>query len=318
MGDVLSNILNNPVPKEVLDSDIKYLADYLRFEDICKLNYPEVLEEILRKIENPRFSDDLKSILRKVSTNDSSGNNKLSMKFKKVAAESAILLIILIYSLTGFPKIYSTNSNEDIKSALENNEIALSNSKYLTNSKEAIIGLAGRVSSPVSSSHAIDTAINDNQKRIVNKMALLSRSKSIIEYERSISLHQQKMDISEVMKKSKGKLRMKATAYDLSYKSCKKTREHPAYGITKSGTKAKAGRTIAVDPSVIPLGTRVYISFPEKYKHLSGIYVAEDTGSLIKGHSVDIFFGEDKPGELVIYNKANEFGIQQVDVYILD
>ena len=52
-------------------------------------------------------------------------------------------------------------------------------------------------------------------------------------------------------------------------------------GITATGTVATAGRTIAVDPTVIPLGSTVIIDGHE--------YVAEDTGGGIKGKKIDIF-----------------------------
>lgn len=52
-------------------------------------------------------------------------------------------------------------------------------------------------------------------------------------------------------------------------------------GITASGTTAQAGRTIAVDPSLIPLGSSVVIN--------GHIYVAEDTGGAIKGNRIDVF-----------------------------
>ena len=52
-------------------------------------------------------------------------------------------------------------------------------------------------------------------------------------------------------------------------------------GITATGTTATANRTIAVDPSVIPLGSEVVIE--------GQIYIAEDTGSAIKGQRVDIY-----------------------------
>ena len=113
-------------------------------------------------------------------------------------------------------------------------------------------------------------------------------------------------------------LKMKATAYDLSVGSCGKHPGEPGYGITSSGTKAKAGRTVAVDPEVVPLGSRLHITFPDEYSHLDGIYIAEDTGRLIKGNTVDIFFGEDKSGSTEIYNQAMKFGVRYVDVTILD
>jgi 3D (Asp-Asp-Asp) domain-containing protein len=113
-------------------------------------------------------------------------------------------------------------------------------------------------------------------------------------------------------------LRMKATAYDLSVESCGKDRNHPEYGITYSGTRAEAGRTVAVDPEVIPLGSIIRITFPEKYSYMDGIYVAEDTGRLISGNSIDIFFGEDEAGSREINKKALEFGVQYVEVEIMD
>lgn len=113
-------------------------------------------------------------------------------------------------------------------------------------------------------------------------------------------------------------MKMRATAYDLSFESCGKTRSHPSYGITFSGTRVKMGRTVAVDPEYIPLGSRLKISFSEKYKHLDGIYIAEDTGNKIKGNTVDVFFGEDEAGSRYIYNKAKEFGVQAVKVDILE
>lgn len=72
---------------------------------------------------------------------------------------------------------------------------------------------------------------------------------------------------------------------------------------TKSGTIPKQGRTIAVDPKFIPLGSIVYIEH-------EGYFVAEDTGSAIKGMKVDIFLNN--------YNEAIEKGNKkQARVYIL-
>jgi 3D (Asp-Asp-Asp) domain-containing protein len=71
--------------------------------------------------------------------------------------------------------------------------------------------------------------------------------------------------------------------------------------------------TISVDPSVIPLGSKVYI---EGYNYdglpSTGLFAtASDIGSAIKGNKIDIFVSDDK-------QKAYQFGIQQVKIYILN
>lgn len=67
-----------------------------------------------------------------------------------------------------------------------------------------------------------------------------------------------------------------------AYCNCRKCCGRWAGGPTASGVMPEAGRTIAVDPEVIPLGSRVYI---DGY----GEYVAEDTDSAIEGARVDVY-----------------------------
>ncbi|MEA5094206.1 MAG: 3D domain-containing protein [Sedimentibacter saalensis] len=103
-------------------------------------------------------------------------------------------------------------------------------------------------------------------------------------------------------------LDMVASAYDLSYESCGKYPDHPEYGITASGTKAQPG-TVAVDPSVIPLGTKLYIASTDGSPDY-GFATALDTGGAINGYRIDLFMenGTD----------AQNYGIRQVKVYILE
>lgn len=78
----------------------------------------------------------------------------------------------------------------------------------------------------------------------------------------------------------------------------------PGYGCgyrTSTGRKAAYG-VVAVDPRVIPLGTRLYI---QGY----GYAVAADTGGRIKGNRIDLCFNSLK--------EAHNFGRRQVKVYIL-
>ena len=61
---------------------------------------------------------------------------------------------------------------------------------------------------------------------------------------------------------------------------------------------------VAVDPSIIPLGTRLYV---QQY----GLAIAADTGSAIIGERIDLFFW-DTPHQIAA------FGIRHLMVYVLD
>lgn len=67
------------------------------------------------------------------------------------------------------------------------------------------------------------------------------------------------------------------THYDACMECCGKTD-----GITKSGAKVCDGVTVAVDPTVIPLGTYIYIEGV-------GYRVAQDIGGAIKGNRIDVY-----------------------------
>lgn len=72
-------------------------------------------------------------------------------------------------------------------------------------------------------------------------------------------------------------------------------------GRTAMGTSARVGE-IAVDPGVIPLGTRVYV---EGY----GFARAEDTGGNIKGETIDVYLNSE--------SAASRWGVRYVTIYIL-
>ncbi|WP_240415554.1 3D domain-containing protein [Paenibacillus periandrae] len=93
------------------------------------------------------------------------------------------------------------------------------------------------------------------------------------------------------------------TAYTAGKESTGKSKGHPEYGITFSGSKAEEGRTIAVDPAVIPIGTEVFIDG-------IGIRTAEDTGSAVRGARIDVYMND--------LGEAVDFGVKRnVKVYVL-
>lgn len=72
--------------------------------------------------------------------------------------------------------------------------------------------------------------------------------------------------------------------------------------ITSTGTTPKWG-TIAVDPSIIPYGTRVYIP------QFDMTFIAEDTGSAIRGNKIDIFMPD--------ASRVSNWGRKTIDIYIV-
>lgn len=101
-------------------------------------------------------------------------------------------------------------------------------------------------------------------------------------------------------------IKMRATAYTADYESTGKNPGDPGFGITATGTVARRSHsgysTIAVDPRVIPLGTKVYV---EGY----GYAIAEDTGGAIKGNRIDVFLPSN--------SDAYTWGVRWVNLYIL-
>lgn len=79
-------------------------------------------------------------------------------------------------------------------------------------------------------------------------------------------------------------------------------------GITATGTSARYG-AIAVDPTVIPYGTKMYI-VSDDGKWIYGVATAEDCGGAIKGHIIDLYFDD--------YSTCIQFGRRNCTVYILD
>lgn len=93
------------------------------------------------------------------------------------------------------------------------------------------------------------------------------------------------------------KIVMQATAYDPS-----------AGSRTALGTRARIG-AVAVDPRVIPLGSKLYIESADGFQTY-GYAVAEDTGGAIKGKRIDLFYGSSA--------EARRFGRRNVVVYVLE
>lgn len=85
----------------------------------------------------------------------------------------------------------------------------------------------------------------------------------------------------------------KITAYCACAKCCGKTN-----GITASGTKVQAGRTIAA-PKNFPFGTKLMIN--------GHVYTVEDRGGAIQGNRLDIYFNT--------HEEALQWGVKYLEVF---
>ncbi|WP_286887064.1 3D domain-containing protein [Aneurinibacillus sp. UBA3580] len=93
-------------------------------------------------------------------------------------------------------------------------------------------------------------------------------------------------------------LTMESTAYTANCAGCS--------GVTSQGINLKENpdaKVISVDPSVIPLGSKVYV---EGY----GMAIAGDTGGAIKGNKIDVFFSD--------RNQALQWGRKDVTVKVFE
>lgn len=106
---------------------------------------------------------------------------------------------------------------------------------------------------------------------------------------------------------SSGKYIKKSSSKTTTTSNTKKTLTVKSYaytggGYTATGTKAKYG-TLAVDPKVIPYGTKVYI------KELDKVFTAEDCGGGIKGNKVDIYMNTK--------SACNNWGVRTITLQIV-
>lgn len=98
-----------------------------------------------------------------------------------------------------------------------------------------------------------------------------------------------KKEMEECFSKNKKTITVSATAYS-------------GDKITSTGTKPKWG-VIAVDPSVIPYGSMVYIPCFKK------VFIAEDCGRGIKGKRIDIFMNSE--------SKCVKWGVRKIEIQII-
>lgn len=137
-----------------------------------------------------------------------------------------------------------------------------------------------------------DYKINDQKTSVTEKKV---KSKPVKKEKTQVESKKTSGSSQEVKGKT---ISVKATAYTAQCKGCS--------GVTSTGidlNRDRQAKVIAVDPSVIPLGTKVYV---EGYGHA----VAGDVGGAIKGNRIDI--------HVPTKDEAYNWGVRNVNVTILE
>ncbi len=142
-------------------------------------------------------------------------------------------------------------------------------------------------------------------KEVLDEKIIENSTNEIIEKGTLALVATSRGDISRYSKM----ITMTATAYTADYASTGKKPGDKYYGVTASGTRVRPG-VVAVDPKVIPLGTKLYIQSTTNGRADYGYAVAEDTGGAIKGNKIDLYFETSK--------EVKSFGRRTVNVYVLE
>lgn len=148
----------------------------------------------------------------------------------------------------------------------------------------------------------VPIGIAESQKEQVEEPQMITEYEDVIRWridDVDEEIHVEEVEVDVVQKApeitSLGEFRLTA------YCACEKCCFEWADGITASGTVATEGRTVAVDPEVIPYGTVIIIDGHE--------YIAEDCSiNYIHGKEIDIFFNS--------HEEAKEFGVQYAEIFV--
>lgn len=263
--------------------------------NLITVNVSEDENEILRK--------NVKYLSTKIIVEEPIVNNIINEKIEFLAGD-----------------VTSSIGLEDIANEVEKNEIVADDSKSITEvtseyaaleiieavSEELIVEETSSneeiVQETLKNEEIIEENSNSNEGEIEETSNEVTISK-VVKY-RELAENNPPTEYEKVIEAS-------ATAYCLCKKCCGKSPDHPAYGYTCSGIKIEQGtgiKVIAVDPSYIPLKSKVYV------EGLNGAWdygyaIAADTGSAIKELKIDLYMDT--------HEEALQWGRKKVNVYIL-
>lgn len=185
------------------------------------------------------------------------------------------------------------NDNNDLNSnTISTNE---ANTAIVASDNDSIIkDIASDTNSNIEFTSTVDNMMNDMS--IYNKKVEEEKVKEVAEATAKAEAKAQEAKENEVKETNtsyKATFNMEATAYTGDTTT--------ATGVTPV-RNPNGVSTIAVDPSIIPLGSKVYIPG-------YGEAIAADTGGAIKGHRIDLFLNSE--------NECENWGRQNVTLYVL-
>ncbi|WP_241663256.1 G5 and 3D domain-containing protein [Peribacillus simplex] len=136
------------------------------------------------------------------------------------------------------------------------------------------------------------------KRELLSEKVINKKQDKVVTVGTRTTVAQASRGVTNVSSSSGKEIYVSSTAYTASCKGCS--------GVTSTGVDLKSNpgaKIIAVDPSVIPMGSKVYV---EGY----GYAVAADKGGAIKGNRIDVFFSSK--------NDAYRWGVKRVKVRVLD
>ncbi len=199
---------------------------------------------------------------------------------------SALLLVMLMGTTTVVRMDAMSDTSEQTTT---NEEIVISNSL-----EDMTILKSANITDNLMEPNA-DIAVPPQSKSVKSNETLVIEKSSRV---KKTKAKKKKKKVKKA-KKAKSNIKYAGTFKITGYCSCSSCCGK-SNGITASGTRATAGRTIAADTSKFPFGTQMIID--------GHTYTVEDRGGAISGNRIDMFFSS--------HDSALQWGVRYCDVYI--
>ncbi len=204
---------------------------------------------------------------------DSSASDGLEFELKRIVFKTVEEFVDIPFSTKKRP---SANLNRGTSKTVEDGKAGSKKRVFevkTENGKE----ISRKLISETVITPPTDKIVEYGTKEVINSGFVVTKSGERLEY--------------------KNVMKMSATAY---------TTERTSDKITATGKVARVG-LVAVDPKVIPLGSKLYITSSDGKSWIYGTAVAADTG--VRGKRIDLFFDT--------YKECINFGRRSATVYIL-